>query len=102
MVRPAVTPSAQEVPLRVPSAPPARGPCSCRLASTKRYGFSRLTGVVASVVYGGSGKVRRRAPDDAGEHLVPHAVGPAADLAVAGQPLLLRAVDDDRQAASRR
>ena len=26
-------------------------------ASTKRYGFSRLTGVVASVVYGGFGKV---------------------------------------------
>src|SRR6266542_702115 len=26
------------------------------LLSTKRYGFSRLTGVVASVVYGGCGK----------------------------------------------
>ena len=50
------------------------------------------------MVYGGFGKRRvgRRA-HHAGEDLVPHAVGPAVDLAVAGQPLLLRAVDDERQ-----
>ena len=35
---------------------------------------------------------------DAREHLVPHAVRPAGHLAVAGEPLLLRAVDHERQA----
>jgi putative NIF3 family GTP cyclohydrolase 1 type 2 len=50
-------------------------------------------------VYGGFGKRRvvRRALD-AREDLVPDAVRPAADLAVADQPLLLRAVDHERQA----
>ena len=38
-------------------------------------------------------RLGRRA-DGAGEDLVPHAVGPGAHLAVAREPLLLRAVDD--------
>jgi len=34
---------------------------------------------------------------DAGEDLVPHTVGPAADGAVPRQPLLLRGVDDETE-----
>ena len=48
------------------------------------------------------GRVRRAGergvrgrPHDAREDLVPHGVRPASDLAVADQPLLLRAVDDE-------
>ena len=42
----------------------------------------------------GERSVRGR-PHDAREDLVPHGVRPASDLAVADQPLLLRAVDDE-------
>jgi hypothetical protein len=56
MVRPAVRSVDHEVPLELCCAAGTRTlyrPCS----STNRYGFSRLTGVAASVVYGGFGKV---------------------------------------------
>src|ERR671924_1575814 len=55
-VRPGVVPEAHETPLepvRADGTRTAYSPCP----STNRYGFSRLTGVVASVVYGGSGNV---------------------------------------------
>ena len=102
-VRPGVRPSAH---VDAAGVRPGGGHAdvdSRRCASTNRYGFSRLTGVVSSVVYGGLGNAGVvRGADDAREDLVPHAVGPARDLAVAGQPLLLRPVERGRQARSRR
>src|SRR2546421_5082588 len=54
-VRPGVRPFAQETPRVLVAAAGTRTlylPCGSR----KRYGFSRLTGVAPSVVYGGFGK----------------------------------------------
>ena len=47
------------------------------------------------------GEALGRRTHDAGEHLVPDAVGPVAEHAVPGEPLLLRAVDDDAAAERR-
>src|SRR3954447_13771046 len=55
MVRPWVSSTAQDVPLELCCAAGTRT-LYLPLPSTNRYGFSRLTGVVASVVYGGFGK----------------------------------------------
>ena len=80
------------------SAPRARARCSRPAASTNRYGFSRLTGVVARVVYGGFGKAASVGAPTTPEKTWFHTpLDQPRDLAVAGQPLLLRAVDDDRQ-----
>ena len=58
-----------------------------------RYGASRVTGLVASVVYGlPLWETRRGRTHDAREHLVPDAVGPATDACCSDQKLLLRAV----------
>src|SRR5918997_1319128 len=55
IVRPAVTPSSQVTPRELVCAEGTRTPyLPC--ASTNRYGFSRLTGVASSVVYGGVGE----------------------------------------------
>src|SRR3954454_12871810 len=55
MVRPWVSSIAQDVPLELCCAAGTRT-LYLPLPSTNRYGFSRLTGVVASVGYGGFGK----------------------------------------------
>ncbi len=62
-----------------------------RLLAAQRRAVERRVG------RGREGRLRGGA-DRAGEDLVPHAVGPLADLAVAGQPLLLGAVDDRARA----
>ncbi len=54
MLRPAVASSPHEVPLVFVWADGTRT-LYAPLSSTKRYGFSRLTGVSSIVVYGGSG-----------------------------------------------
>nr|BFE76941.1 hypothetical protein GCM10020092_102420 [Actinoplanes digitatis] len=55
-----------------------------------RYGFSRMTGVVPIVVYGGFGKLDAERALHPDERLVPYRVQARADGAVAGEPLLLR------------
>ena len=47
-------------------------------------------------VRGGGRKILRRCADHAGEDLIPDAVGPAVNVAVANKELLLRAVYDSR------
>ena len=56
IVRPAVKPSAQEMP-RVSVCAEGTRTLYLPRSSMNRYGFSRLTGVVSRVVYGGFGKL---------------------------------------------